>query len=171
VALQERSSVRTPVAERVGTALTSWVDRLPPGPRRLLPRELVGFAILGGFTFLIDLSLLAVLRGSTGLPLPVAVTVAYVVAFGLNFVLNRTVNFRSHGPVGGQALRYAATIAVDYLLTLGVTAGLTGLGLDFRLSRVLAGGCVAAFTYTASRRWVFRDRAGALADDGPARLP
>jgi putative flippase GtrA len=152
------------MAERAGDLLTSWVDRLPPRMRRWLPRELVGFAVLGAFTFLVDLALLASLRTWTRLPLPVDVTVAYVLAFGLNFVLNRTVNFRSHAPVGRQALRYAAVIAVDYGLTVGVTTGLAALGVDFRLARLLAATCVAAFTYTGSRWWVFREAPG-----GPPR--
>ena len=100
----------TPFAERAGEWLTSWVDRLPPGLRRLLPKDLVGFAILGAFTFAIDLALLWFLRTHTALPIAVAVSAAYIVAFGLNFVLNRTVNFRSHAPVGSQALRYALVV-------------------------------------------------------------
>ncbi|AHH95664.1 putative flippase GtrA [Kutzneria viridogrisea] len=147
---------RRRLAERAGDLLTSWVDKLPAPLRKLLPRELVGFAILGAFTFSIDLALLAALRGWTSLPLPVAVSIAYVTAFAINFVLNRSVNFRSHAPVGGQAARYAVVIACDYGLTLGVTTGLSALGLDFRIARVIAAACVAAFTYTGSRFWVFR---------------
>ena len=154
----EKTTTRATAAERAGDLLTSWVDRLPERIRRVLPRELVGFAILGAFTFLVDLAILASLRTWTALPLPVAVTVSYLLAFALNFVLNRTVNFRSHAPVGGQALRYAVVIAADYGLTLGVTTGLSALGVDFRIARLLAGACVALFTYTASRWWVFREK-------------
>jgi putative flippase GtrA len=156
VTAQRQATVRR-WSERAGDALTSWVDRLPPRLRRLLPRELVGFAILGAFTFGIDLALLAVLRHSTRLPLPVAVSIAYVAAFGLNFLLNRTVNFRSHAPVGGQAARYAIVVVGDYLLTVGLTTGLSAAGLDFRLARLTASFFVAVYTYTASRWWVFRD--------------
>ncbi|MEV0698353.1 GtrA family protein [Saccharopolyspora sp. NPDC050389] len=157
---EQTTMTRARAAERAGDLLTSWVDRLPARLRRVLSRELVGFLILGGFTFLIDLGILAALRAWTALPLPIAVTVAYVFAFGLNFVLNRTVNFRSHAPVGGQVLRYAVVIACDYGLTMGVTTGVSALGVDFRLARMLAGACVAAFTYTASRWWVFREKSG-----------
>jgi putative flippase GtrA len=143
--------------ERVGDWLTSWVARLPPGLRRLLPRDLVGFAILGGFTFLVDLSLLWLLRTETALPIPVAVSIAYVIAFGLNFVLNRTVNFRSHAPVGSQALRYGLAAVCDYGLTVGVTSGLAAAGMDVRLARFIAAACVATFTYSVARWWVFRD--------------
>jgi putative flippase GtrA len=147
--------VRT--SERAGAALTSWTDRLPPRLRRVVSRELVGSALLGGFTFLIDLSLLAALRAWTALPLPVEVTIAYVVAFSLNFVLNRTMNFRSHSPIGSQASRYTIVVSCDYALTPGVTTGLSALGADFRLARLAVGACVATFTYTASRWWVFGD--------------
>jgi putative flippase GtrA len=136
--------------------LTSWVDRLPPRLRHLLPRELVGFAIIGAFTFSLDLTLLAVLRDRTALPLPAAVSIAYLFAFGLNFVLNRTVNFHSHAPLGGQVLRYAVVLVGDYLLTVGVSTGLADLGVNFLLARVIASSFVAVFTYSACRWWVFR---------------
>jgi putative flippase GtrA len=144
-------------AERIGEALTAWVDRLPGPLRRRLPKSLVGFAILGAFTFTIDLVLLTVLRRTTHMPIALAVTLAYAAAFGLNFLLNRTVNFRSHAPVGPQATRYAVVAICDYALTVGLTSWLTHLGLDFRLARVTAAAAVAAFTYSASRWWVFRD--------------
>jgi putative flippase GtrA len=144
-------------AERAGDFLTSWVDRLPPRLRRLLPRELVGFAMLGALTFSIDLLLLSGLKAWTRLPLPVAISLAYVAAQGSNFLLNRTVNFRSHAPVGGQVVRYGLVVACDFGLTLGITTGLAAGGVDFRVARLIAAGCVAIFTYSASRWWVFRD--------------
>jgi putative flippase GtrA len=136
--------------------LTTWVDRLPPRLRRLLPRELAGFAIIGAFTFSLDLALLAVLRDRTALALPAAVSIAYLAAFSLNFVLNRTINFHSHAPIGGQILRYAVVLTGDYLLTVGISTGLAALGADFVLARVTASFVVAVFTYSASRWWVFR---------------
>lgn len=145
-------------AERAGQLLTGWVDRLPPRLRRVLPRELAGFAMLGAFTFSVDLGLLVLLRHTTHLPIPVAVSIAYLTAFALNFVLNRTVNFRSHAPVGGQVVRYALVALGDYLITVGVTSGLFRLGLDVRVSRLIAAAAVAGFTYSLSRWWVFRDR-------------
>jgi putative flippase GtrA len=116
----------------------------------------VGFAILGAFTFGIDLALLSLLKVHTSLRTPVAVAFSYIVAFGLNFLLNRTVNFRSHAPVGSQALRYAVVVAGDFGVTVGGTWGLAAAGWDLRVARVTAAACVAFFTYTAARWWVFR---------------
>ncbi|WP_306214201.1 GtrA family protein [Actinoplanes sp. RD1] len=145
-------------SEVVGDLLTSWVDKLPARVRRVVTRDMAGFAELGAFTFAVDLALLAMLRAWTPLPLPVAVSIAYVVAFALNFVLNRTVNFRSHAPAGPQAARYAVVIAGDYLITVGASTALAAAGLPFAVARVAASGIVAVFTYSASRWWVFRDR-------------
>jgi len=145
--------------ERVGDVLTGWVDRLPPRLRRIVSREMAGFAILGAFTFGVDLTLLTTLRFWTPLPLAAAVSIAYVAAFALNFVLNRTVNFRSHAPAGPQAFRYGVVILGDYLITVGVSTGLAAVGLPFPIARTIASMFVAAFTYSASRWWVFRERA------------
>ena len=60
--------------------------------------------------------------------------------------------------MGGQIARYAVVVIGDYLVTVLVTTGLSTLGLDVRISRVLAACFVAIFTYTASKWWVFRDR-------------
>jgi putative flippase GtrA len=145
-----------------GDLLTSWVDRLPPRLRRLLPRELVGFAVIGAVTLSVDLALLSLLREETRWPLAVAVSIAYLCASGLNFVLNRTANFRSHAPVGGQLVRYAFVLAGDYLLTVAGSTGLAATGLNFQLARLTASLFVAVFTYSASRWWVFQDRSERL---------
>lgn len=154
-------------AERLGDLLTGWVDRLPPRLRRYLPRELAGFAILGGFTFGLDLAALTMLRHWAHMPRMLAVAVAYIGAFGINFALNRTVNFRSHAPVGRQILRYAVVLVCDFLITVLVTTALSMAGLHLLVARVLASGFVAVFTYSASRWWVFRDRPAAPSESVP----
>ncbi|MQA14259.1 MAG: GtrA family protein [Pseudonocardiaceae bacterium] len=143
--------------ERANRVLAGWVDRLPPVVRGVVTPDMVGFAVLGLLTFAVDLVLLAVLERVTVLPLPASVTLAYAVAFGLNYLLNRTLNFRSHAPVGPQLARFVVVIACDFGITLGVTTGLTTVGVDFRIARVAAAACVAVFTYSAYRWWVFRD--------------
>ncbi|WP_203717151.1 GtrA family protein [Asanoa siamensis] len=142
--------------ERVGGVLAGWTSRLPRGLRRWLTPSLVGFAILGGFTFGVDLALLWTLRRWTPLPVPIAVTASYVVAVALNYVLNRTMNFRSHAPILGEASRYTVVMALDYVLTVGVTTALTGLGLDLTAARLMAAAVVALLNYAAARWWIFR---------------
>jgi hypothetical protein len=110
---------------------------------------------------------------------PASITLSYGVASSLSFLLNRVLNFRSHGAVGVQVPVYAAVVTVNYLAwILGVGAGLAALGVDYRLARVLAGACEAAYMYAAMRWVVFRDarngspapqRGYGTGDDQPAR--
>lgn len=132
------------------------VRRLPFGLNSVVAPTFLGFAIINGFTFSVDLLLLTALRGALGAPLAVAVTVAYTCAFGLSYVLNRAFNFRSHAAVGPQIAVYVAVVAVNYLaFILGVSTGLSALGLEYHLARIIAGACEAIYMYSAMRWIVF----------------
>lgn len=145
------------VVERFGSICESVVRRLPFGLDRIVAPTLLGFAIINGFTFGVDLVLLTVFHGWLKWPVPVAVTSAYVLAFGLSFVLNRTFNFRSHAPVGRQAELYAVVVAINYAaFILGVGSGLAAVGVEYHVARLVAGACEAVFMYSAMRWVVFR---------------
>ena len=59
--------------------------------------------------------------------------------------------------MGKQAAVYAVVVLVNYLaFILGVGSGLTALGLEYHLARLLAGGCEAVYMYCAMRWIVFR---------------
>ena len=78
------------------------VARLPFGLDSIVAPTFLGFVVLNSFTFAVDLALLTLLHGGLGAALPVAVTVAYACAITLSYLLNRILNFRSHGDVGPQ---------------------------------------------------------------------
>ena len=142
---------------RFSEVMAAAAARLPFGLSRVVPPDLLGFGVISGCTFAIDLALLTLLRGGLGWPLPLAITTGYVVAFSVNYALNRVFNYRSHAPVGPQAGIYALVVLVNYLIcVLGVGAGLAALGLDYHLARVAAGACEAVFMYSAVRWVVFR---------------
>ena len=133
------------------------VNRLPFGLSSVVAPTFLGFCLINGLTFSLDLAMLISLRGGLGLPVPIAVTVAYVCAFMLSYVLNRTFNFRSHAPVGPQLVIYVAVVVVNYLaLILGVTSVLAAIGVQYQLSRIVAGCCEAVYMYCAMRWVVFR---------------
>jgi putative flippase GtrA len=158
VVVSTRVQRRVARGERFGAAMAAVVRRLPFGLSRIVPPSLLGFALINGFTFGVDLALLTGLHGGLGLPLPVSITVAYIAAFGLSFTLNRALNFRSHGAVGPQVAVYVAVVIVNYLAwILGVGSGLAALGVDYRIARVVAGGCEAIYMYAAMRWLVFRN--------------
>lgn len=132
---------------------------IPKPLRQRIPVNFVGFALINGFTFSVDLALLALLYRGVGLPHPVAITIGYVTAFGLAFFLNRRFNFHSHGPVAGQMARWVLVVAVNYVaLVLGLGSGLHLIGVPFLLARVIAAGAEAVWMYSMMRWWVFADR-------------
>ena len=138
--------------------MATIVRKLPLGLADVLPPNLLGFVVINGFTFAVDLGVLTILHSGLRWPLPVSITVAYSTAFGLSYLLNRVLNFRSHGAVGPQVAVYAAVVIVNYLVwILGVGDGLAALGLDYRLARIVAGACEALYMYAAMRWLVFRD--------------
>jgi putative flippase GtrA len=145
--------------QRFQRAMAAIARRLPFGLSRVVPANLVGYAIINGGTFGVDLGLLTALHGALHWPLPVAITLSYLAAFGISFALNRTLNFASHAPLGRQTALYVMTIAINYLaFILGVGAGLAALGVEYHLARILAAGCEAVFMYSALRWVVFRDK-------------
>jgi putative flippase GtrA len=145
------------LADRFHRLCVAMVARLPFGLDSVVAPTFLGFALINGFTFGVDLLLLTALHRGLDLPIPIAVTVAYACAFTLSYYLNRTMNFQSHAPVGPQFAVYVVVVVVNYLaFILGVSSALTALGIDFRLARILAGCCEAVFMYSAMRWVVFR---------------
>ncbi|SDY02568.1 Putative flippase GtrA (transmembrane translocase of bactoprenol-linked glucose) [Amycolatopsis xylanica] len=132
------------------------VRRLPFGLSRIIAPNFLGFALINGFTFGVDLALLTLFHGWLGLPVWLSITLGYVGAFALSFVLNRKLNFESHAPAGRQVVLYVIAIAINYaVFLLGVGSGLTALGVQYHLSRILAGACEGVFMYSAMRWVVF----------------
>jgi ethanolamine transporter EutH len=82
------------------------VARLPFGLASVVAPTFLGFCLINGFTFSVDLAILTGLHSGLGVAVPIAVTVAYACAFTLSYALNRTFNFQSHAPVGPQLAIY-----------------------------------------------------------------
>ncbi|MEJ2887254.1 GtrA family protein [Actinomycetospora aeridis] len=142
--------------ERFRRACSGVVGVLPGPLRRVVAPSLVGFTLVNGVTFAVDLVLLSLLIDGLRLPLWAGITVAYGTAFALSFVLNRRLNFDPERPVGAQIGRYVGVIAVNYaVIVLGVTHGLAAVGVPYQLARLGAGLCEAVFMYCSMRWFVF----------------
>ncbi|WP_194899673.1 GtrA family protein [Catenulispora pinisilvae] len=153
--------------------MAAVVRRLPFGLSRIVAPSLLGFAVINGFTFSVDLGLLTLAHRLLHWPYPAAVTVSYLTAFALSFVLNRVFNFESHGALGQQTARYVVAVGVNYLVfVLGVGTGLTAAGVGYALARVLSGLLEGVYMYCVMRWVVFQDaaaaRAGAATPDSAA---
>lgn len=145
------------MVDRFHTWCEAAVNRLPFGLSSVVAPTFLGFCLINGLTFSIDLVILTSLRSGLGLAVPIAVTMAYVCAFALSYVLNRTFNFQSHAAVGPQVTVYVVVVVVNYLaFILGVTSVLAAIGVQYQLSRIAAGICEAVYMYCAMRWLVFR---------------
>jgi putative flippase GtrA len=117
----------------------------------------VRFVVVGGISFGIDAATLYLLHGVLRLWLPSATVLAYTVAFGVNFGLNRVWAFGADGRMGRQLHRYLRLTVVNLVLTAIGVPGLTWLGLEYLLSKVVVGSVLALMNYVVLRMWVFHD--------------
>src|SRR5947208_573643 len=109
----DEMTARSPLADRFAGLCAAVTDRLPWGLSKVVAPSLLGFALINGCTFALDLALLGVLRSVLGVDVSIAFGTAYIVAFAVSFLLNRHFNFRSHAPVGRQTVIYAVVVAVN----------------------------------------------------------
>jgi putative flippase GtrA len=149
------------IAHRFARMCATVAAVLPFGLSRVVDPTFIGFALINGFTFGVDLLLLTAMHGWLGWSVDVSIALGYAAAFGLGFMLNRTLNFRSHAPVGRQVLLYTLVVAINFgVILLGVGGGLAALGVQYHLARIAAGVCEGIFMYCAMR-WVVFGRQGA----------
>jgi len=142
-------------------AMTAISGRLPFGLSAVVPPNVVGYLLINGCTFGLDLGLLTTFHGGFGLALPIAVTLSYGVASLVSYTCNRILNFRSHGNVGTQLPLYVVILTINYLaFILGLVDGLAALGVEYQVARVLAACCEGVFLYCCMRWLVFRDAMG-----------
>jgi putative flippase GtrA len=153
----ESTPDRVRLAERFHRFCVELTARLPLGLNSVVAPTFLGFVLINGFTFFVDLLILTALHGGLGSRLPIAVTLGYACAFALSYFLNRTLNFRSHAPVGPQVAVYVVVVVVNYLaFILGVSSVLAALGVEYHVARIAAGACEAVYMYSAMRWVVFR---------------
>jgi len=140
--------------------VTDAADREPSGSRlsRVYRHSLTRFLAFSAVGLTFDLTVLALLDTFTPLPYQASVTIAFVLTYALNFMLNRWFAFdAAHGPVVGQLRRFIPQVTADYLLVVfGVTL-LVELGVPLVPARVLSAFTNAVLNYCAYRWWTFRD--------------
>jgi putative flippase GtrA len=138
-------------------ACEAVVARLPFGLNSLVAPTFLGFVVINSGTFALDLIVLTVLHGVLHVSFGLAVTLAYACAFAASYVLNRVVNFQSHGAVGPQVAVYVVVVVINYLaFILGVSSALRALGVEYHVARIAAGACEGIYMYCAMRWVVFR---------------
>lgn len=98
------------------------------------------FGLTGCAGFAVDFGLLLILKSGAGMPLAVATTLAYVVGGVVHYSLTRFWVFPQDQRAGevGRVVRYLALAGVNILATLGIVLGLSSIGVDYRVAKILA---------------------------------
>lgn len=115
------------------------------------------YLTVGMTVVVVDFGLLTVLHAWWGVNVVVASVVAFMAAFGVNFGLNRGWTFQASGqPAPGQLVRFTILVAANTLVTAVGMGGLTALGLNFLVAKLLITAVIVSVNYVVMRRWVFR---------------
>ena len=123
--------------------------------RRLGRHSGVRFVVVGGLSLATNTGALYLLHGVLRMWLPAAAVLSFVIAFGVNFGLNRMWTFDSDGALFGHLWRYLALVLVNLCLNAVLVPGLTALGLPYLLSQVIVTTVLSALNYVVSRLWIF----------------
>lgn len=130
---------------------------LPRVLRSRLPITFIGYAIINGSAFLIDISFLWFFYEKLHWFYPMAVTVGYAIAGTYSLLLNRWLNFQSHGRLVAQGSRYAVGLVSQYVIFIvGLSSLLHWAGMNAELARFLSACCEGIYLYILMRLWVFR---------------
>ena len=132
---------------------------VPTRLQRVLPITFIGYAMINGSAFLLDMGFLAIITHFWKLPYSVAFSIGYALASVYAFFLNRWLNFREHGDLGKQSGKYVFVIASNYLIWIvGFASVLDWLGVHVMIARVIAACLEGLYIYLLLRLWVFPRR-------------
>lgn len=90
---------------------------------KLYEHSFVRYVIVGGLSYVIELSLLLSLVYAASLSAPVGVAISFWVGLIVSFILQRIIAFRDKRSgrklLAGQIVAYGALVAVNYAFTIG----------------------------------------------------
>lgn len=150
--------VATPWAPRAFRALVEGIQRILPAPvRRYVPMTFIGYALINGSAFIVDISFLHLFHSVIHWPYAVAVTLGYALAGIYSLTLNKWLNFQVPGHVLLHGARYTVGLIAQYVIfVLGLSVFLHSLGVPAEIARVSSACCEGIFLYVLMRLWVFR---------------
>lgn len=149
---------------RAALAFARFTDRIHdalPSPLQRIPGTFIGYAIINSTAFGIDMLFLSMFHGWGRITYPVAVTMGYALACVFAFVVNRRLNFRSHGHMGTESAKYSFVVASNYVIwILGFSTLMESMGVQYQMARFTAACIEGLYIYVLLRWWVFpRERA------------
>jgi putative flippase GtrA len=119
-------------------------------------RRVFKFGVTGVLGFAADFGTLVVTHTGLGLPLRVALIIAYALGGIVHYSLTRWWVFpvRHSTSEVGRVVRYLLLAAVNAGATLLIVPALTHAGLDYRLGKILCVVVLFGFNYVVTPRFV-----------------
>jgi putative flippase GtrA len=114
------------------------------------------YLFVGVSTVAIDYTLLYLLSSHLGKGIISAVTIAYWTAIIYNFLMNKYWTFEDKDNLSGvQLAKYLSLLIFNYLVTLGVVAGLQSAGISEYIAKFFALAFTISWTYFIYKKLVF----------------
>ncbi len=132
------------------------------GARRFASEKatLIRFASVGAISTSIDFALFVFLVEAVGLPIYAANVTSYLTSLLASFALNQIWTFGGairNAEAGRRLARYAAVHAASVVLSTAIVRAFA-IFAPAPVAKALSVPIVFIWNYTASRRWVFRER-------------
>jgi putative flippase GtrA len=129
-------------------------------PSGALPRQVIGYGVVGGIQLAVD-SLLFVLLTWLGFPVAPSNVAARVAGACLGFVLNHRFTFRHQGRRSARRRAFVRFlvfwVATTAISTLAVDSVDRMAGLQFAwIGKPLVDGLLAVLGFIASKYWIYR---------------
>jgi putative flippase GtrA len=120
----------------------------------------VRFLGVGGTTAALYFGLLGLTQEVLHLGYRIGLSLAYVIAISFHFLANRRFTFQAHRErMLGQAWRYIAVAAINYVVTIAIVATCVEmLGISVYAATAIAIAATVVIGYVASRAWVFQKK-------------
>ncbi len=127
--------------------------------RYLYQHHFVRYVLVGGTTFLIDLSILYILHGVLKLNLAGSTSVSYWIAIVYNFVLNRywTFDVREKTNLKNNITTYFILLVFNYLFTVTFVS-IVGTHINYITAKILAILIQMSWTYLIYKNYIFIKR-------------
>jgi putative flippase GtrA len=131
--------------------------------KALARNTFVRYAFSGGSALAVEEFVLFLTHGLAKFPLWLATGLAYLIAFGVNFSINRMLTFAEHGAREGavhkQTLRFALLVAANLGVTQALMYSLTGAGVNYLIAKPLSTVVITLYNFWVYKHWVFKPEA------------
>jgi putative flippase GtrA len=124
----------------------------------LYRHHFIRYLLVGGTTFIIDLSLLYVLHGRLEVNLEVATSIAYWTSIAYNFSLNRhwTFSTREKTDLRRHLSNYLVLLAANYLFAV-LFVSIASHHINYIVAKIISVTIQVPWTYYAYKHYIFTE--------------